>query len=187
MRVRLNLATKPLESHRRFLVGSGVAAFVALAVFVALSWHVHSVRKADQEFRTRTAKAREELARFEAQRVELEHFFNQKDIASLGARAAFLNSIIDARSFNWTQMFMDLERILPGGVRVISVEPKQAAGHADLKLTIGAASEDAKLKLLHALEQSKQFSEVQEQRESKAATGGDQRVIQLTTVYFTGT
>ena len=186
MRVRLNLATKPMESHRRFLAGSSVGAFLAFVVFVALSWHVHSVRKAEEEIRLRTAKETQERTKLETQRAELERFFNQKDISSLDARAEFLNNLIDARSFNWTQMFMDLERILPGGVRVISIEPKQSAGHADLKLTIGAASEDAKLKLLHALEQSAQFKDVQEQRDSASTLGGDQRVIQLTTVYFTG-
>jgi len=54
-------------------------------------------------------------------------------------RADFINAILDARSFNWTLMFMDLERILPGGVRVISIEPKQVAGHVELKLTVGAS------------------------------------------------
>ena len=86
---------------------------------------------------------------------------------------------------------MDLERILPGGVRVISIEPKQSAGHAELKLSVGAASEEAKLKFLHALEQSKQFSDVQVERDSPpnviGNTTGDQRIIQVTTVYFSGT
>jgi type IV pilus assembly protein PilN len=191
MRVRLNLATKPLESHRRFLAGSGVAAFAAIAILAALSWHVHAVRKANADAIARTAKARKDLEEYKAQRAELESFFGRKENASLHDRADFLNHIIDARSFNWTQMFMDLERILPGGVHVISVEPKQSAGHAELKLTVGAGSQEAKLKLLHALEQSKQFSEVQVQRDSPpnttGNTTGDQRIIQLTTVYFSGT
>jgi type IV pilus assembly protein PilN len=188
MRVRLNLATKPLESHRRFLAGAGLAAFAAAIVFVALSWHVYGVRKADTELRARTDKARQDLARYEAQRRDLERFFAQKDIASLHDRAAFLNAIIDARSFNWTRMFMDVEAILPAGVRVISIEPKQSAGHAELKLTVGASSDEAKLKFLHALERSKEFSDVQEQRETTpnpgANTAGDQKIVQLTASYF---
>jgi len=28
-------------------------------------------------------------------------------------------------------MFIGLERVLPGGVRVISIEPKQVAGHVN--------------------------------------------------------
>jgi type IV pilus assembly protein PilN len=188
MRVRLNLATKPLESHRRFLVGSGLIAFAAAIVCIALSWHVYVARKADAELRGRTEKARQEMARYEAQRADLERYFAQKEIASLHDRAAFINSIIDLRSFNWTQMFMDLERILPAGVRVISIEPKQASGHVEVKLTVGTTSEEAHLKFLHALEGSKEFSEVQVQRvylpNQVGNKAGDQLVVQLTTLYL---
>jgi type IV pilus assembly protein PilN len=187
MQVHLNLATKPLETHRRFLAGAGLTAFIAAVVFVALGWHVYSVRKADEELRTRTEKTRKEMAQLESKRKDLEIYFGQKEIASLHDRAAFLNSIIDARSFNWTQMFMDLERILPGGVRVISIEPKQAGGHVEVKLTVGATSDDAKLKFLHALEESKQFKGIELQHEGPPNQAnnqsGDQKIIQLTTTY----
>jgi type IV pilus assembly protein PilN len=187
MQVHLNLATKPLETHRRFLAGAGLTAFIAAVVFVALGWHVYSVRKADEELRTRTEKTRKEMTQLESKRKDLEVYFGQKEIASLHDRAAFLNGIIDARSFNWTQMFMDLERILPGGVRVISIEPKQAGGHVEVKLTVGATSDDAKLKFLHALEESKQFKgyELQHEGPPNQANNqsGDQKIIQLTTIY----
>src|SRR5882762_4334834 len=118
MKVRLNLATKALETHRRFLAGAGLA-------FLGLGWHVYSARKAQAELRLRTDKTRREMATLEAQRKDLDRYFKQKDIADLHDRATFINTLLDARSFNWTLMFMDLERILPGGVRVISIAPTQ--------------------------------------------------------------
>ena len=187
MHARLNLASKPLETHRRFLVGSGFSVGAAAIIFIALGWHVYSVREAARETRTRTQKTRQEFAKYEAQRQELDRYFRQKDIASLHDRAAFINGIIDARSFNWTQMFMDLEHILPAGVRVIRIEPKQASGIVELKLTVGAVNDDAKLNFLHILETAKHFSNVQEQSDVSPATGGnlsgDQRIVQLTTTY----
>src|SRR5580700_11592390 len=154
MRLRLNLATKPLEAQRSFLVSSGLVAFFAAVVFLWLGWHVYTVRKVDEEFRTRTEKTRQEMAKLEVQRQELDRFFHQEENAKLHDRAAFINGILDARSFNWTQMFMDLEHVLPAGVRVISIEPKQEKGRIEVKLLIGATSDDAKLKLLKALEDS---------------------------------
>src|SRR5229473_4982510 len=189
MKVRLNLATQALETHRRFLAGAGLTAFFAGLAFLALGWHVYSVRKIDAELRARTQKARQEMARLEVQRQDLERYFSQKDIANLHDRAAFINTILDARSFNWTLMFMDLERILPGGVRVISIEPKQAAGHVELKLTVGAINDEAELKFEHALEQSKAFTDVRIQHVGTPFAGpganqnADQKVVQLTTVY----
>jgi type IV pilus assembly protein PilN len=95
--------------------------------------------------------------------------------------------MIDASSFNWTQMFMDLERILPGGVRVVSIEPKQVKGHVEVKLTVGATSDEAELKFLRALGESREFTEVQIQNiHVPSQTGnlsGDKEIIQLTTIY----
>ncbi|PYT81726.1 MAG: hypothetical protein DMG40_08415 [Acidobacteria bacterium] len=187
MRVRLNLATKPMESHRRFLVGAGFTAFVAAVVFIALGWHVYAVREAAAEVRARTEKIREEYARYEEQRNDLKRFFDQRDIKGLDERAAFINGVIAVRSFNWTQMFMDLEHILPGGVRIISIEPKQVSGHVELNLTFGAADDEVKLKFLRALETSKKFSEVQVHSDDQSAqTSGpstDKRIVHLSTFY----
>jgi len=186
MKVRLNLATRPLLTHRRFLVGAGLTAFIAGAVFAGLGWHVYATRKADAELRVRTEKTRREMTALEAQRRDLERYFGQKDIANLHDRAAFINSILDERSFNWTLMFMDLERILPPGVRVISIEPKQAAGHIEVKLSVGAASDDAELKFLHALEASKQFAGIQvlDEHEPKGiGNPSDQKVVDLKADY----
>lgn len=187
MRVRLNLATKPLESHRRFLAGASLSAVAAAVVFVLLGWNVYSVRKAAAQVRTRTETLRREFARYDAQRQELERYFKQRDIASLHDRATFINGIIGARSFNWTQMFMDLEGVLPAGVRVIQIEPKQVAGHVEVKLTVGASSDDVKLKFLRSLETSKRFSGVQVSSEIAPAAGSapssDLKVVQLSTLY----
>jgi type IV pilus assembly protein PilN len=187
MKVRLNLSTKPLDTHRRFLAGSGVTAVIASLVFLGLGWHVYAARKIDAEQRARTESMRLQMAKLEVQRKDLERYFGQKEIAELHDRAAYINNILDARSFNWTLMFMDLERILPGGVRVISIEPKQVGGHVLVKLTVGATSDEAELKFVHALEDSKEFTEVQiqnvHQPNSTGNTSGDQKVVQLTTVY----
>jgi len=184
MEVRLNLATKPVETHRRFLAGAGLSAVVAGVVFLVLGWHVYSVRKAATEVRIRTQKMREDYAKADAQGKELERYFEQKDIASLKDRAVFINGIIVVRSFNWTKMFMDLERILPGGVRVLSIQPKQVSGHVEVSLTFGAVSDEAKLEFMHALEKSSQFSDVQEQGEHEpGGNSADRRVVQLTTLY----
>jgi|SRR5215510_1330408 len=190
MRARLNLATKPIESHRRFLVGTGLSICVAAVAFVVLGWHVYSIRAAAKEERLRTQQIGQEFAKAQAQQKELERYFGQKSIASIHDRAAFINGVIALRSFNWTQMFMDLERILPAGARVINIEPKQEAGHVEVKLTFGATSDEVKLQFMHALETSRKFSDVQEISEhfppASGNPSGDQRVV-LIKVFYTGT
>jgi len=185
MKVRLNLATKPLETHRRFLAGSGALGAVALAVFLVLGWHVYLARKANAEMRAKTANILRQVERLQAQRGTLEKFFGLEENAKLHDRAAFINSLIDARSFNWTRMFMDLEDTLPAGVRVVSVEPKQDRGRVEVKLVIGATNNDAKLKFLQAFEDSRTFTDIQvvAVRAGSPTNNGDPILLELTAEY----
>lgn len=185
MILRVNLATTPLETHRRFRVFSAAAVAVAGLVFAVLAWRVYFLRKAETSFRLESASVSRELDVLSSQRGELDRFFFEPENAKLHDRASFINTIIDARSFNWTNMFMDLERILPLGVHVISIEPKQVNGQASVKLTIGASSDEAKSKFLNGLEQSGVFSHLQlvSVRAPTQESSGDQVVLELTVIY----
>jgi type IV pilus assembly protein PilN len=185
MRVRLNIATKPLETHRRFLAASGVIAAIAGIFFLGLGWRVYSARKANTEFRVRQEAIQREMLLLDAQRRDLQKFFALPENARVHDRAVFINEFIDARSFNWTQMFMDLERILPPGVRLVSIEPQQAKGQVDLKIKVGASSEGAKVKFLRALEDSHQFTRIALEKTSVPTNnaGADAITLELTAVY----
>ncbi len=185
MRLPINLSTNALETHRRFLTFSYVGIVAAGILLLGLSWHVIAQRRAQSAYRRQMDASMQEIAELEQQRTQLEHFFAQTDNTRLHDRAAFVNSIIDARSFNWTRMFLDLERVMPNGVRVLSIEPKQVNGHAAVKLTVGADSEDAERGLLQALEKSEAFSHVElsSVHTPTQATGGDQVIVELTMEY----
>ncbi|MBZ5700557.1 MAG: hypothetical protein LAN84_01775 [Acidobacteriia bacterium] len=185
MKVRLNLATKPLETHRRFLAGAGFLGAVAGIAFLLLGGHVYQERRAEQALRAKTAEIERQIEVLRRERQELEEFFNRPENAQLHDRAVYLNTLLDARSFNWTQMFMDLEQLLPGGVRVVSIAPKLENNRVEVRLVVGAASDEAKLKFLRALEGSKLFSNVQllSEHAPPGSEGGDQSVLELTATY----
>jgi hypothetical protein len=71
-------------------------------------------------------------------------------------------------------------------VRVISIEPKQEKGHIEVKFIIGATSDDAKLRFLRALEDSKTFTHIELTTTTHPTSGpsGDQIVIELTAEYL---
>jgi type IV pilus assembly protein PilN len=187
MKARLNLSTKPLQTHRRFLAAAGAIGVLGGLFFLGLGWHVYSVRRADAALRDRVEKIRLEMVALEQQRKDLEQFFNRPENAKLHERSAFLNTLIDEQSLNWTQMFMDLEKILPAGVRVVSIQPKHEKGIVEVKLIVGAVSDDAKLKFLNALEKSSSFTHVVmvNEKQSTPSPGSVDRVdIELTAVYL---
>jgi len=185
MILNVNLATEPLETHRRFRVFSVALGVVAVFVFFALAWRVYVLWMAETAFRTESASVSKEMGALLAEREQLDRFFSEPENSKLYDRASFINTIIDAKSFNWTNMFMDLEKIVPIGVHVISIEPKQVNGQASVKLTIGASSDEAKQGFLHALEQSSVFSHLQlsSVRAPTHQTAGDQVELELTVIY----
>ena len=56
MHVRLNLATRPLVSHRRFLAGTAILGALGIILFLGLSWRFYTLRKEQEDLRTRTSK-----------------------------------------------------------------------------------------------------------------------------------
>ena len=185
MKVRLNLATHPLETHRRFLAAAGLGGTLAGLALVVLSWHVYGVRKADQEFRAKMDQVQRKMVDLHQQRQALEQFFGRPENKNLHDRSVYLNSLIDQRSFNWTQMFMDLEKLLPGGVRVVNISPKLEKGRVSVKVVIGTTNDESKLKFLKALESSKEFTGIQvvSERAPNRGDTGDTSLVELTAWY----
>jgi Tfp pilus assembly protein PilN len=185
MNIRLNLATRPLEGNRRFAVGATTVGTLGLIAMLILSWHAYASWRADKAFRSEETRLEAEMNRLNADRSGLEQFFNQPENTQRRERAAFLNSLIAQRAFPWTRIFMDLERSLPDGVRVVSIQPRLAGDHLELRLLVGASNDEGKLKFLRALEGSGDFSaiEVLSDGRSERATDADHIVLSLQARY----
>jgi len=185
MQTNINLATRPLETHRRFLAATGSLGAAAALAFLLLGWHMLGVRRTNEETREKLSEVLRQKDQLVAEREDLLRFFRQPENASLHDRAEYLNSLIDARSFDWTRMFMDLEKVLPDGVRVTQIAPHLESGRVNVKLAVVAVGEEAKLKFIRSLEASREFSGVQLLSEQAAdkSTSGNQMTIELTVFY----
>ncbi len=155
----------------------GVPALVLLA---GLWLRLIRDRAASSERRIEVERLRTDTAGLRAQRSELEKFFADPSTRLVTEQAAFLNQVIDQRSFPWTQFFLDFEHLLPGGVRVITLAPSLSAGRVRVKMRVGALSDKSKLDFLKAIEAAKEFSGlelVSETRPTKSADNDD--VVEL--------
>jgi Tfp pilus assembly protein PilN len=186
MKVRLNLATAPLESDRRFVFGYALVGTVAVIALLLLSWRAYSIRKANEARRTELSQIDGEISQLTDQRQTLEAFFNDSKVVEIRDRSAFLNGLIEERSFPWTRIFMDFESLLPEGARVTSISPHLVQGHVELTLKVGATSDEAGLKFLGALENSKSFSHVALKSETRPDRPADvDRVNYEMTAWYT--
>jgi Tfp pilus assembly protein PilN len=168
MKVRLNLSTSPLESNRRFALAATVIGTIAVVALLALSFRTVSIWRSDKALRARQDALDAQIAKLQQQRRGLSDFFENPETVQRRQRAAYLNSLLQQRAFPWIKIFMDLERILPEGARVVSIEPKLAGDTVYLSFLIGAMSDESKLKFLKTLESSPEFSHIELLNESRS-------------------
>lgn len=186
MRLSLNLATSPPPNNRPFIVVATVAGAMEVLALLLLSGVTYKSWRADRELRVETADWEQQIRTNLKRQQELEAYFRSPGPQQVLQRSGFLNSLIDARSFPWTRIFMDLENTLPPGVRVIAISPRLVGGRAEVSLQVGALSDEAKIQFLEAMEKSRTFSGlvVQSERPSQD-TSGDRVFMELTVWYTT--
>jgi Tfp pilus assembly protein PilN len=185
MKIRLNVATRPLQGHRRFVAEAAVAGALGLGALLVLSVGVYHTWRQNRGERAQISHYQAHLRQLHAERVQLAAFFQSPKTKTVMDRAAFLNSLIDQRSFPWTKIFTDLEKVLPAGVRVVSIAPKMQNGQVDVKLVVGAMSDKSKIAFLQALQSSSAFSQIRVNAETRASqtTGTDVVEVELEALY----
>jgi Tfp pilus assembly protein PilN len=188
MKLRLNLATSPLENKRPFLAASGFMGTVGILLLLLLSHGAYKAWRANRDLRAEIARSESEISSYKKRQTTLQDYFRSAQTQQVLDRAAFLNSLIDQRSFPWTKIFMDLEQILPPGVRVMNISPKLVNGKAKVTISIGAATDESKIKFLELLEKSPAFSNVQvqgERHQDQISAASDKITLELTALYET--
>jgi Tfp pilus assembly protein PilN len=133
------------------------------------------------------AQSESKIRDLDRRQQQLGAFFKSPQTIEDMQRAAFLNSLIEQRSFPWTKIFMDLEQTLPQGVRVVSIAPRMENGKVEVRLVVGAMTDEGKLKFLKALEGSTVFSGVQVRQEARRDQPGstDRVLLELVAWYAT--
>jgi hypothetical protein len=187
MRLQLNLATAPQPNNRPFLAFSAVLGTVGILALAVLSFAAFNSWHANRELHADMSRWEASIRTDQQRQRDLATDFRGQAAQQVLERSAFLNSLIDERSFPWTKIFMDLEETLPPGVRVVSISPRLVNGRAEVTLEVGATNDEGKIQFLQAIEKSKMFSGmvVTSERRSDAPTSPDKIVLNLTVWYST--
>jgi len=157
-RVPINLASDPFRRDRAMLV---VSIALAVVLFTALAGQVFLVF----EERARAREARETADRVEAslrtqtaEQTRFEQVLRQAENAEVLDRNVFLNTLISRKAVSWTQLFADLEKVIPGTVRLVSVRPQiTPSNQVVLDMTVGSLSGEPVVDMLMRLEGSPLF------------------------------
>lgn len=166
MRISINLATRPfIELRTVFLrLRLAMAGLVLLAIALAIGNHVLSSRAAAAE--AQVNQLRQQTQAFQQERQADERRMQQPQNRDVLERSRFLNGLFQRKAFSWTAVMMDLERVLPPGVQVTSIEPVVTPdGDVNIRLRVSGERERA-VELVRNLERSQRFLHPQLANES---------------------
>jgi Tfp pilus assembly protein PilN len=187
VKLRLNLATAPQANNRPFVAASSLIGAAALIALILLAHAAYSSWQDQRQLRAETAALQSRIRVSEMRQQQLAAYFRGSQAQSVLDRSEFLNSLIDQRSFPWTQIFTDLERTLPPGVRVVSISPRLDKGRAEVTMQVGAQTGASEVQFLKAMENSRVFSGlvVKDVKQAETPAAGDNFLVDLTVWYST--
>ncbi len=170
MRISVNLATRPYVELRPFFlrlrVIMGILALLGVGAIIAA--HVLQIKLDRAE--AQMDRLHNQMFAAQQEKLHNEQRMRQPANAAVLDRAHFLNALFLRKSFSWTAVMMDLERVLPIGVQVTSIEPQISAdGDVAIRLRV-AGDRDRAVQLVRNLERSRRFLQPRLMGESVQAT-----------------
>jgi len=191
MRVAINLATHPYEDARRFwfrwggaLVALGIVT-LGLLYFTFAGWLNARKDKALME------QYRSQIAARDQEKADAQALMDQVQNASIRDRSWFLNDLFYRKAFSWTQVFENLENVMPPRLHVVSIEPELGPGNElEIRLVVAGDSRERALELVRKMEASQHFQQTyisQESAENNSQNPGDAVKFDITALYVPGT
>lgn len=157
MRVSINLATRPFVELRPLYARLRLvmAALALTAILLGIGLHLLDAQARAEQAQIDALKAQTSAVQQERQtnQARMEEPQNRAELE----RSKFLNNLFARKSFSWTSVMMDLERVLPAGVQVTSIDPSiSAEGNVNIRLRVDGPR-DLAVNLIRNLELSQRF------------------------------
>jgi len=185
MRLDINLATRRYEDAREFWTrwGVGVAALCVLSLLL-ISLAVRGWINAGRDRHT-IRQLQAQIDQLDAERDKARSFLELPANRSTRDQSQFLNGLIRRKAFSWTQVFADLERVMPATVHVVSLAPAlNEQNQLQLEMKVAGDSRNTALELVHRMESSPHFQGTQMTEESLATDNANGISATIVAVYM---
>ncbi len=171
MRLDLNLATRPYEDAREFWMRWGSAvAVLALLTLVLVGFTVRGWMNAGRD-RQAIAQLQAQIRERDTERASAQAYLEMAANRSTRDQSQFLNGLIQRKSFSWTRVFEELEKVMPNNIHVVALHPEiNEQGQLQLDMKLVGDSRAPAVELVHRMERSSHFQNPQLVQEQ---TGGD--------------
>ncbi len=185
MRLDINLASQPYEDARQFWLRWGTALVVAsiltlmLMVSTVTGWY--NARRDHQQI----AELRTQIAQRDQKRREAEEFLSRAENRTTRDQSQFINQLIERKSFSWTRVLEDLEKVMPTRVHLVSIHPElDDDNQLAIKMVVAGDSPERAIELARRMEDSRRFTRTHiGQESSRVSTTGDAVQLNIDAIY----
>jgi len=186
MRIDINLASHPYEDAGRFWLRWGGAVGVLGVLTLVLLYMTATGWLTARKDRSLMRQTEGQIAARDHERAAAEALLNQSQNQSMRDRSQYLNDLFQRKAFSWTQVFEDMESVMPPGLHVVSIHPElDPDSQMEIKLSVAGESHDRALELVRKMEASQRFQQVRIDSESvqSGTPGTDSVKFDITAIY----
>jgi hypothetical protein len=141
--LRANLSTRPFYNERAVQLLLLLAAVFVLGLTTFNVIRILSLSRQNTELSSGSVRDREEAARLRREAAAIRGGINQAELKTIVAAAQEANTLIDQRTFSWTEFFNRIEETLPADVMLTEVQPSFRDDQTLISMTVlGRRTED---------------------------------------------
>jgi type IV pilus assembly protein PilN len=185
MRLDINLASQPYEDARQFWMRWGTAVgALGLLTIVLVAMTITGWANARHDHAA-IASVERQIADRDAFHARAEANLNQPDHRTTRDESQFLNDLIERKSFSWTQVLENMEKVLPPRVHLVNITPaSDEDNQISLKMTVAGESRDRVLELMRRMEESQRFAHTNMTGEVFSQTAVDPEKAEIVALYI---
>lgn len=193
MRLDINLATYPYEDAGRFWFRWGGALAVLGILTAGLLYNTGREWAYARKDHLIRRQYLQQIAARDKEVADAQALMNLPQNRSIRDRSQFLNDLFYRKAFSWTEVFEELEKVMPPRVHVVSITPELSVDNElAIKLVVAGDSHDRALELVRKMEESQRFRQTQIVTETAESGGtgnnaGDTVKFDISALYLPST
>jgi hypothetical protein len=141
--LRTNLSTRPFYNERAVHLLLALAGVIVIVLTAFNAIRIISLSRQNTELSSLINGDRSEAQRLTREAQRIRAGINQEELQATAAAADVANTLIDQRTFSWTEFFNRIEATLPRDVMLTAVQPSFEQNATIVQMTVlGRRTED---------------------------------------------
>ena len=180
--LRTNLSTRPFYNERAIHFVIAIIAALVLALTLLNAQKLIRLSKHNTDLSSRIGSERSEAERLTREATRIRHGIDPKELALVAAEAREANTLIDRRTFSWTDFFNQIEKTLPPDVMLTAVRPTITQSGTQVSMVALARNAEDFDEFMEKLEATGSFENVQPRQQDQTDDGLHRLVIETSYV-----